>query len=297
MIKTNKHTKNQLLRLASISTVGVAILLILIKLVSYLLTGSVAILSSLFDSIQDCGTSIVSFIAIRHSLCPADKEHQFGHGKAQAIGCLVQVVIIVLSALFLLKESICMIFNPSPITHYGFGAFSMVLVLVFTVGLVMFQSYVIKKTNSMSIKAEKAHYVGDIAMNVGVILALSATYFFDIMYIDAIFGIGVSGYLFLSSWHIYKDCCNVLMDAQLPESVCNKITDIVASHKMVKKMHHLKTRQSGDNMFIQFCITLDKTLNLQQAHLITEEIEHQLHQSFQDMEVLIHYEPDLGENP
>ena len=109
--------KNKLMKTASHASMATATLLIVLKLITFLITGSMAILSSLFDSIQDAMTSTVNLIAIRHATEPADKEHSFGHGKAHALGGVSQAFIIAIASLFLLKESIHRLFDPQEITQ------------------------------------------------------------------------------------------------------------------------------------------------------------------------------------
>lgn len=286
---------NRLMKAAGIASMATALGLIVLKLVTFLLTGSMAILSSLFDSIQDSMTSTVNMIAIRHAIEPADKEHRFGHGKAQALGGVSQAFIIAVASLFLLKESCSRLFNPQPLTEIGLGLFITVLALIATLILIRFQKYVIKKTNSLSIKADMAHYTGDILMNIGVIVSMTTAYYLGWTFIDALFGIGVAVYLFVVVYHITKESFKMLMDTEMPESFRRKIKDIVTSYPEVKEIHDLKTRLSGDCVFIQFCIHLDKKMTLEQAHDITDKIEAKIIEKVPTAQVIIHIEPHLHE--
>ena len=195
---TQKTIKtHQLMKTASLASMGVAFILIVLKLVTFLLTGSMAILSSLFDSIQDTMTSTVNLIAIRHATEPADKHHSFGHGKAQALGGVSQAFIIGVAALFLLKESIHRLFEPQEITDIGLGIVITIIALILTIILTRFQKYVVKVTGSLSIKADMAHYTGDILMNIGVIVSMVLSFYLGWVYVDALFGIGVAVYLLI----------------------------------------------------------------------------------------------------
>lgn len=284
-------TKEQLMTWASVASVVTAGSLILLKLITYLMTGSMAILSSLFDSIQDGMTSGVNYIAVRQSNEPADSDHRFGHGKAQGLGSLIQGFIILIAALFLLREALERLVRPVPIESAFSGVLITVLAIVATVCLVWFQTYVIKKTNSLSIKADRAHYTGDIGMNVGVIVSIVLSTYCQWYFVDAVFGVLVSFYLFYVVYRICKESCHMLMDTEMPDSFRRNIRQIVLAFDEVKEIVDLKTRQSGNRIFVQFCIRLPEELTLRRAHAVTEAIEEALKRKYPDIDVLIHPEP------
>ena len=293
---TQKTIKtHQLMKTASLASMGVAFILIVLKLVTFLLTGSMAILSSLFDSIQDTMTSTVNLIAIRHATVPADKHHSFGHGKAQALGGVSQAFIIGVAALFLLKESIHRLFEPQEITDIGLGIVITIIALILTIILTRFQKYVVKVTGSLSIKADMAHYTGDILMNIGVIVSMVLSFYLGWVYVDALFGIGVAVYLLIVVYQITAESFQMLMDTEMPASFRHKIKELVLSCPKVIDMHDLKTRQSGDCIFVQFCIHLDKDLTLEAAHDIADDIEEKITSASPQTQIIIHIEPHLHE--
>ncbi|MBO7244211.1 MAG: cation diffusion facilitator family transporter [Alphaproteobacteria bacterium] len=291
-MKEKKHL-NGLLKAASIASISTAILLIGVKVLAYLVTGSVSILSSLFDSVQDFMTSAVNYAAVRHSTQPADNEHRFGHGKAEAIGSLVQGIIILAAAFFLLKESLHRFFETEPIKDISLGVWITIFAIIVTIILVRFQSYVIKKTNSLSIKADQAHYTGDILMNVGVIVSMLAAHYFEFYVIDALFGIGVASYLFYVVFGVAKEAIAMLMDTELDESIRKSIEKEALSFKEVKAVIDLKTRKSGDIMFIQFCAQMNSDLTLKKAHDIADLIEEGIQKKYAEAQIIIHLEPAL----
>ena len=296
-MKQKNIDKNKLMKRASHASMATATVLIILKLITFLITGSMAILSSLFDSIQDAMTSTVNLIAIRHATEPADKEHSFGHGKAHALGGVSQAFIIAIASLFLLKESIHRLFAPQEITQIGLGIGITVFALVLTLVLIRFQKYVIRKTGSLSIKADMAHYTGDIMMNVGVVVSMVLSYYLEWTCVDALFGIGVAIYLLVVVYQITIESFKMLMDTEMPSSFRKKITDIVLDFPQVIELHDLKTRQSGDCIFIQFCIHMHKDLTLEAAHDIADQIELAITHKVPDAQVIIHFEPHLhGKN-
>ncbi len=162
----------RLMRAATYASVTVASLLILIKMSAWFVTGSLSLLSSLVDSILDAGASLVNLIAVRHALQPADKEHRFGHGKAEALASLAQAAFIAGSGVFLLLESVDRFVKPQEISNSDTGIGVMVIAIIMTLLLVGFQTYVVKKTNSIAISADSLHYRADILVNVAVIISL-----------------------------------------------------------------------------------------------------------------------------
>ena len=281
-----------LMKQASIASVGTAIGLLLLKLITFLLTGSVAILSSFFDSAQDFLTSLVNLFAVHHATQPADRKHRFGHGNAQALGGMLQGFIITLFSLFLLQESIKKILHPTPLSQINLGIFITIIAIIATILLVMFQTYVIKQTDSLSIKADKMHYTGDILMNIGVIVSIIVTNRFGWLWIDALFGIGVSLYLFWGVYCVVKASVIQLMDTEISEAFREDIIRISLSFPEIKRIYHLCTRQSGETLFVQFCVAMDGNLSLNKAHLITHKIENKIRKTYKNTKIIIHPEPE-----
>lgn len=292
-MKKKTIQNNALMRKATFASIFTAIALIVLKFMTFVLTGSMAMLSTLLDSIQDSMTSFINFIAVKHATEPADKEHRFGHGKAQALGGAAQGIIIAIASFLLICESVSRLFNPKVITDIGLGIAITGIAIIATFFLVRFQKYVIKKTNSLSIKADMLHYEGDILMNVGVIVSMVLSYYLKWTFIDSLFGIAVGLYLLHVVYTILKESVGMLMDTEMPGFVRDEIKKIALSHKDVHEIYDLKTRQSGEDIFIQFCIRLDQELTLKRAHDITDELECQIRKVIPDSAVIIHPEPLL----
>ena len=284
-------SKHQLMRLASYCSVFTALILIFIKIISFFMTHSLALLSSLMDSGLDLGASVVSLIAIHQALLPADKEHRFGHGKAEALGALAQGIIIFFSGIFLLYETIQQLFNPKPLEHLNIGLSVMFVSILVTVALVSFQKYVIKKTNSLAINADNAHYMGDVLMNIGVIISMIFSYTIGWKWIDPMFAICVSFYLFFSAYKIIYNVQCILMDKELPIEIRKKIKETVMKHYLVSNIKDLRTRNSGLNCFIQFSIILNGENSLETTHALCDELEKEVKQIVPNCEIFIHPEP------
>ncbi|MDA1097442.1 MAG: cation diffusion facilitator family transporter [Proteobacteria bacterium] len=281
----------RLLRLATYAAVAVAALLILAKLIAWFLTDSVAILSSLMDSVLDVGASLVNMYAVAHALVPADREHRFGHGKAEALAGLAQSAFVSGSALFLVAEAGQRLFDPHPIVREEVGIIVMVFSLVLTIALVVFQRHVIKRTRSVAISADSMHYTADILANLGVIVALVLAGRFGLIYADAIIALIVAAYILFGAWGIIRNALDQLMDRELPEEQRAQIRQLALGHAHVDAVHDLRTRSSGLQSFIQLHMELDGDLTLLRAHEIADEVEASICAAFPGSEVIIHQDP------
>ncbi len=279
-----------LIRWATYASVSVAVFLITVKLIAWGRSDSVSLLATLVDSVLDAFASIINLIAVRHALTPADKEHRFGHGKAEALAGLSQSLFIAGSSLFLLLEAAQAFVTPAEIKHAFSGIAVMAISIVATLGLVSFQHYVIKKTRSVAIRADALHYKSDILVNCAVILALwLSTMGLNIF--DPIIGGLIACYILYSVWSIVSISLDQLMDRELSDEVRTKIKQLVLAHPQSSGIHDLRTRHSGTMTFIQFHLEIEDDLTLVQAHNVSDEIELELLKIYPDSEIIIHIDP------
>lgn len=281
----------RLLRQASMASVGAALLLIAIKFVAFLQTGSVSLLSTLFDSALDAGASIVNLIAIRQALVPADAEHRFGHGKAEPLAGLVQVTFILGSSLVVLVEVVNRFLKPAPVEAPEIGIGVMLVSMAVTLALVTWQRYVVRKTGSIAIRADAAHYISDFAVNGSVIIALLLSAWFGWWWIDPVIALAIALFIALAAVRIGREALDMLMDREMDEAERARIKAIVRNHPQVLNLHDLRTRAAGRDRFIQFHLELDGGLSLIDAHRIAEAVEADVRQAFPDAELIIHQDP------
>jgi len=278
------------MRLATYASVSVAVSLIIAKLVAWFMTDSVSLLATLIDSTLDALAAIINMIAVRHALAPADKEHRFGHGKAEALAGLGQATFIAGSAGFLMLEAFGRFFRPEAPDSIEVGIGVMIFSIAATLGLLAIQKHVIAKTNSTAIKADSLHYKTDLYMNASVIAALLlAVYGWPGF--DALFGIGIGIFVLYSAWEIVQHAIDDLMDKELSDEERQQIVDIVVAHPKARGMHDLRTRKSGVTYFIQLHLELDDNLMLKEAHDIADEVEASLCKAFPNSEIIIHQDP------
>lgn len=280
----------RLMRMATYASISVAVMLIAIKAVAWGMSGSVSLLATLIDSTLDALASLINLLAVRHALSPADKEHRFGHGKAEALAGLGQAAFIAGSAVFLLLEAGRRIAQPVPLESAGVGMLVMLFAIAATALLLVFQRYVISKTDSTAIKADALHYRTDLLVNASVIVALWLSVNGWAGF-DAVFAIGIAIYILYSAWEIVIQAFDHLMDRELPDAERDKIERIVGAHKAVHGMHDLRSRRSGTATFIQLHLELDDDLRLLQAHRISDEVEWSLLEAYPGAEIIIHIDP------
>ncbi len=279
------------------AAVGVATVLVLLKTVAYIVTDSIAMMASLADSALDVATSTVNLFAIRHALTPADREHRFGHGKAEPLAGLGQGAFIAGSAAFLVIESVSRLVAPHPIEHPLVGLIVMGLSIGTTIVLVIAQRIVVSKTGSIAVGADRMHYLGDIVTNVGVVFGIVAATQFGWLLADPIIGLAVAAILTASAWHVFRQSYDQLMDRELPDEDRERIKVIVRGHGEVRDVHDLRTRAAGIHQFIQFHIELDPKMDLERAHEISDAVEAEVCKAFPNAEVIIHQDPAGVEMP
>ena len=281
----------RLMRIATVASMSVAVALIGVKSVAWLVTESVSMLSSLIDSSLDLIASLVTFVAVRHALTPADADHRFGHGKAEALAGLTQAGFIAASGGGLLLTVAERIFHPHQVQNEVVGLYVSGLAVAFTLGLVLFQSYVVRMSGSMAIGADRAHYFTDLVSNVAVGLAIFLSGTLNEPLIDVVVAAGVALYLMTGAWHVARQALDVLMDRELADHERRRIVDIAKAHPEVQDVHDLRTRSAGLTKFIQLHIELDPSYRLTQAHAIGDQVEAEIQRAFPDAEIILHVDP------
>lgn len=280
----------RLMRRATVAAIAVALALIVAKTAAWVLTGSVSLLASLVDSSIDALASLLNFFAVRHALSPADSEHRFGHGKAEALAGLGQAAFVAGSAGFLLLEAGRRVLRPAETEATEVGVAVMLLSIAATLGLVAYQRHVIQRTGSTAISADALHYRGDLLVNAGVILALwFSSQGFPGM--DPAIAIVIALYILYSAWHILRQSLDHLMDRELPDTERERIIALVLEHPGVRGMHDLRSRRAGTATFLQLHLELDDDLSLVSAHRILEAVEAKLRAAYPGAEIIIHPDP------
>lgn len=289
--------RSRLMTHAAYAAVAVSAVLVLVKAAAYVLTDSVGMMASLADSALDLFASSINLLAIRSALTPADREHRFGHGKAEPLAGLAQGAFIAGSATFLVVQSIGRIFSPRPIEHADIGLVVMGVSVAAVLGLILFQRVTVMRTGSLAIRADRVHYMGDLASNLGVILGIALASRFGILVADPAVGLGVAAALVASAFGVVRRSYDQLMDRELPDDERARIKAIVLALPEVRNLHDLKTRAAGISKFVQLHIELDPEISLTRAHEISDAVEADILSAWPDAQVIIHQDPAGVERP
>jgi ferrous-iron efflux pump FieF len=283
--------KDALKRWATYAAVATALTLIVIKLGAWVATGSIALLSTLIDSVLDTGASLVNLVAVHQALQPADRDHRFGHGKAEPLAGLAQSAFVAGSGLFLVIEAAGRFADPQPVTRPLVGIMVMGASIILTLALVGFQKYVVRKTQSVAVNADSLHYTGDVLINLSVIASLLLSSQVGFTLADPLFAIAIALYLLWNALGIARSSMDLLMDHELPQAERDRIKQIARLHPGVMNVHDLRTRSSGTQGFIQLHLEMDGQLPLTQAHAIADAVELKLREAFPEADVIIHQDP------
>ena len=280
----------KLIVLATKASVFVALVLLIFKSYAWIETGSMGVLAALVDSLLDLGASLINMFAVRYALVPADEEHRFGHGKAEALAGLGQAVFIVSSAVFLIIYTLERIIFPEQLESFDIGFGVIIFSMILTFFLVAYQRYVVKMTGSIAVKADSVHYASDLVTNAGILLGL-ALYYMGWLYSDPVIGLLIGMYILKCALGIGYESVQLLLDRELPEEEQQLIHKLATKHPDVIEVHDVRTRQSGQTKFIQLHLVLDGKLTLLEAHVLSDEVERNIRKEFQYADILIHQDP------
>jgi len=282
----------RLTRRMAVGATAVAAVLIVVKTGAWWTTDSVAMLSSLVDSLLDVGMSLVTLLAVQKAAKPADREHRWGHGKAESVAALSQAAFIGGSAALVLVECARRLVDPAPIRHEWVGIGTTVFAIVLSLALVWMQSVVIRRTGSLAIAADRAHYSADLVVNAGVIGSYLVAGLANWVWLDPLIAAVIAAWMGRSAWKIGYGAIDLLMDRELPDEERGRIRRIALEHPDVKGVRDLRTRRSGTDTFVQMILVVDGGLSVNQAHRIVDDVERAVCEAFPSVEVLIHEEPD-----
>jgi len=285
------NTKSeQMIIWATRASVAVAFSLLILKLYAWFATGSLGILAALVDSLLDLGASVINMFAVRYALEPADEEHRFGHGKAEALAGLGQSLFIASSAIFLVIYTVERLLNPQLIASPEVGSWVMLISMALTLILVTYQRRVVAVTGSIAIKADSLHYSADLVTNAGILIGLGL-YYFGWLYSDPIIALLIGLYIFKCAAEIGYESIQLLLDRELPKEEQERIRELAAVTEGVIEVHDVRTRQSGQTKFIQLHLVMDGHLSLFEAHQLSDKVETVLRQSFPNADIIIHQDP------
>lgn len=279
-------------RRAALLSVAAAFFLGSLKAYAAWKTGSVAVLASLADSILDLLASLVTLGGVHWASQPADREHRFGHGKAEALAALFQVGVIAVSAFAILWRAVERLMAGGASADPETGVAVSLVAIAVTLGLTAYQKSVVTRTGSIAIATDRIHYTSDLMLNAAVIGALLLENTAGFAGADAVFGIAIALWLCFGAWRASAAAIDQLMDKEWPEEKRRRFVEVAGQHPELKSLHDLRTRTSGNRDFAQFHIAMDPGLTIREAHDVIEAVELRLAQEFPGTEILIHIDPE-----
>ena len=277
---------------AAIASVAMALFLTVLKSWAAIETGSVALLGSLADTGFDLLASLLTLFSVRYAALPADDDHRFGHGKAEALSALVQVMLVTVSALFIGWRAVVRLGSGAPTEHPEMGIGVSLVAIAATLWLLAYQRHVIKKTGSVAIHGDHLHYQGDLLLNIAVIIALALDAFLSVRGADPLFGIAIALWLLWGAWRAASLALDQLLDKEWPLEKRQRFIEVAMRHPELKGIHDMRTRSAGAHDFCQFHVWVDPNMTVLQAHEVMDEIEAELMREFPGVEVLIHPDPE-----
>jgi ferrous-iron efflux pump FieF len=279
-------------RNAALASVAAACFLLFLKAFAAYRTGSVAMLGSLADTGLDLIASLVTLYGVRLAAIPADHDHRFGHGKAEALVALFQVALISVSAVAIGWRAIDRLMEGEATADAELGIAASLVAIAVTVALLYYQRIVIRRTASVAIEADHVHYQSDVLLNLSVIAALVLDQYVGLEGADPVLGILIALWLLRGAWKASTRAIDQLMDKEWPEEKRARFLEVAARHPELKGIHDLRTRSSGAHDFVQFHIWVAADMTVAQAHDVVEELEHKLGAEFPGAEILIHLDPE-----
>ena len=277
---------------AALASITMALFLVAIKTYASWDTGSVAMLGSLADTTLDFIASLVTFFGVRWAAMPADEEHRYGHGKAEALAALIQVILIAFSALGIAWRAFDRLRSGQPTEGLELGVGVSVIAMIATVALLGYQRYVIRKTGSVAIQTDHVHYQSDLLLNLSVIAALTFDQMFGWRLADPLFGFAIAGWLLYGAWSAASHSVDQLMDREWPDEEREAFLAAAAEYPELNGLHDLRTRTSGAHRFVQFHVWVPADWTVREAHEKMDAVEEKLQHRFPGCEIIIHLDPE-----
>ena len=280
-----------LARGVTLFSVLTALTLVLVKFGIWLASGSVALMASMADSGLDLVASSATFFAVRYAAVPPDAEHRYGHGKAEAFASLIQAGLVFGSAALIGEEAIRRLFNPKPIAEETWALAAMALSIILTAGLILAQTRLLRRTNSVAVSADRTHYAADLASNIIALIGVAATTLLGVASLDAVSALVIGAILLWGAVSVFRDASDQLLDRELPDDSRTRIVDLVLEDPAIRDVHQVRTRASGPITHVQMHADLDPDLSLVAAHALLVAAERRILAAFPTADIIIHANP------
>ncbi|OHB29820.1 MAG: cation transporter [Phenylobacterium sp. RIFCSPHIGHO2_01_FULL_69_31] len=280
-----------LTRRVTMLSVATAAVLVVIKLAAWIASDSTAMLASMADSGLDLVASLATAFAVRYAVAPPDAEHRFGHGKAEAFASLLQAGLVFASAALIAREAVGDFMEPHPLRQEGWAVAVMAVSTLLTGVLITAQTRVLRKTASVAVSGDRAHYATDLASNLIALAGIAASAWLGINGLDAAAALVIAALLLWGAVGVFREAAGQLMDRELPDAERAQIVALATEDPRLTDVHQLRTRASGPYVHIQMHADLDPQLTLEAAHAVIVAAEKRILAAFPAADIIIHADP------
>jgi cation diffusion facilitator family transporter len=281
------------LRLIALASVAVAAIVMGIKYLAYLRTGSVALYSDALESIVNVVTAAVAFWAVNLSGKPADSNHPFGHHKAEYFSAVLSGVLIVVAALLILEEAWQAVKAPRQLTEPAAGLALSGLATAINAGWALFLIVTGRRWRSPALGADGRHVMTDVVTSLGVLVGFAAAALSGWPLLDPLVAALVALNILWSGWRVTRDSVSGLMDEAVNADILARIREVIAAEaEGALEAHDLRTRTAGQATFIEFHLVVPGAISVRDAHAICDRIEAALREAVHGARILIHVEPE-----
>lgn len=289
----DQHTGDDTARMnlsAGVASAVVALILIALKLWAFVATGALSVAASLTDSAMDLMMSLGALTAIVYAARPPDEDHAFGHSSAEDLAALGQSVVIAAAGTAIAAGAVARFLAPQPerLSAHGWGIGVMVVSVVLTLGLVVWQGHVARRTGSRVVAADRLHYLGDLLPGLGAIAALWASSALGIDWLDSVVALIAAGVLLTGATRIGKGAWDALMDRRADPQLLARVTRLIESWPGVRGYHDLRSRTAGSRVFVSVHLELDGDQSLASAHDIGAALRQAIMERYPHVEMIVH---------
>ncbi len=286
--------KDEKSRVAFFSVLA-AIALTSIKIIVGIWTNSLGILSEALHSGLDLVAAVITLFAVRVADKPADKTHNYGHGKVENLSALVETLLLLLTCFWIIYEAVHRLISGKTDLDINIWSFIVVIVsIAIDYSRSRALSRVAKKHNSQALEADALHFSTDIWSS-GVVLIGLIFASFGFFFADPIAALFVALIVIYVSYKLGKKAIDALLDRSPEESV-EKIEAVLQSAKGITRYHDLRVRTMGAETLIEMNIHVTAGITIEAAHKISHDVEHEILNAIERCEVHIHIEPEDSTN-
>jgi cation diffusion facilitator family transporter len=281
------------LRLAGLGSIAVALVVLGLKFAAYWQTGSAALYSDALESIVNLVTALVALYAVQVAYRPADRQHQFGHHKAEYFSAVLEGVLIVVAALLILREAYDAFVRPRSLGDLATGLWFNAAATVVNAGWCAFLIGWGGRQRSPALVADGWHLLTDVATSVGVLVGLALAAVTGWYVLDPALAAIVALNILWAGWQLVRQSVGGLMDEAVTAEVARRIRDVIAANAAgAIEAHDVRTRTAGQVSFIEFHLVVPDQMTVAASHAICDRLEAALEEAVPGAQVLIHVEPE-----